>query len=79
MQSSPAHKVKALERLDLQLNNQVYYTITTQSVAPPIKKAPSKTLSAWFYLSRRAELNRRPTDYESEPLSFLTSSIYVSY
>jgi hypothetical protein len=39
MQSSPVHKVKALERLDLQLNNQVNCTITAQSVAPPTKKA----------------------------------------
>ena len=28
---APAYKVKALEMLDLQLNNQAYYTITTQS------------------------------------------------
>jgi integrase len=28
---APAHKVKALEMLDLQLKNQAYYTITTQS------------------------------------------------
>ncbi len=28
---APAHKVKALEMLDLQLNNQVYCTITAQS------------------------------------------------
>ena len=36
---APAHKVKALETLDLQLNNQVYCTITAQSGAEPTKKA----------------------------------------
>jgi len=65
---APAHKVKALELLDIQLNNQTYFTITSQSGPEPIKKAPSETLSACKYLSRRAELNRRPTDYESVAL-----------
>ena len=36
---APAHKVKALEMLDLQLKNQAYYTITTQSRGEPTKKA----------------------------------------
>jgi integrase len=36
---APAHKVKALELLDLQLNNQVYCTITAQSGGEPTKKA----------------------------------------
>ena len=38
---APAHKVKALETLDLQLNNQAYYTITTQSGVETTKKAPN--------------------------------------
>jgi hypothetical protein len=36
---APAHKVKALEILDLQLNNQVNCTITAQSGVEPRKKA----------------------------------------
>ncbi len=36
---APAHKVKALEMLDLQLNNQVYFTITSQLGGEPTKKA----------------------------------------
>ena len=36
---APAHKVKALEMLDLQLNNQAYCTITAQSGGEPTKKA----------------------------------------
>ncbi len=36
---APAHKVKALEMLDLQFNNQVNFTITSQLGAEPRKKA----------------------------------------
>ncbi len=36
---APAHKVKALELLDSQLNNQVYCTITAQVGGEPTKKA----------------------------------------
>ena len=36
---APAHKVKALELLDLQLNNQVYCTITAQVGGESTKKA----------------------------------------
>ena len=36
---APAHKVKALEMLDLQLNQQVYCTITAQLGAETTKKA----------------------------------------
>jgi hypothetical protein len=36
---APAHKVKALEMLDLQLNSQVNCTITAQSGGEPTKKA----------------------------------------
>jgi hypothetical protein len=36
---APAHKVKALELLDFQLNNEAYFTITSQSGPESIKKA----------------------------------------
>jgi hypothetical protein len=36
---APAHKVKALEMLDAQLNNEVYFTITSQSGGETTKKA----------------------------------------
>jgi hypothetical protein len=36
---APAHKLKALEMLDLQLKNQAYCTITAQSGVKSTKKA----------------------------------------
>ena len=43
---APSHKTKAVQLLDFKDENQVYFTITSQSGADSIKKAPSKTLSA---------------------------------